>query len=336
MSDDVAARRVDPHRGIVRTRRIGYENEPVADAVPALLDADRNLTGGQNLGALQRVLYRYGLLREPTPPASFPDVLQAVETVVENRRDSRGKYENMTDEWQEIRQPGAPSLRLHFDRIETERDSGCLGGACDNVYLYDDAGHLFQILNGSKRDVTSVTIPGEVVRIRLVTDPWMAEFGYRVDRVEVMGFSTCGNGTVDPGEACDGADLGGATCESLGYGAGPLGCNPDCTLEVADCPGSGGCGDGFAATGEECDGADLAEATCAGLGFSGGTLSCTGACRLDTSACSVCGNGVVEPGEACDGADLGGASCADLGDYEGTPLCSPACTVDRSTCEPIC
>jgi hypothetical protein len=306
------------------------------DGVAALLDADRNLTGGQNLGALQRVLYRFGLLREPTPPATFPDVLAEVETVVENRRDYSGTYYDWTDEWQEVRHPGAPALRLHFERIETERASGCLDGACDNIYLFDGAGHLYQILNGSKQDVNSVIIPGDVVRIRLVSDPYVAGFGYRVDRVEVMGFSTCGNGTVDPGEACDGAALNGATCESLGYGPGTLGCKPDCTLEVSDCPGSGGCGDGYAGPGEECDGADLGEATCTGLGFSGGVLSCTGACRLDTSSCSVCGNGVAEPGEACDGTDLGGASCADLGNYEGTPVCSPACTLDTSTCEPIC
>jgi hypothetical protein len=34
----------------------------------------------------------------------------------------------------------------------------------------------------------------------------------------------CGNGVVDSGEGCDGTDLGGATCESEGFGPGTLGC----------------------------------------------------------------------------------------------------------------
>ena len=46
----------------------------------------------------------------------------------------------------------------------------------------------------------------------------------------------CGNGVLDPGEACDGTDLGGATCESLGHNAGTLHCNADCTInDVAPC-----------------------------------------------------------------------------------------------------
>ena len=46
-----------------------------------------------------------------------------------------------------------------------------------------------------------------------------------------MGFDAgplCGNGTIDPGEDCDGANLGGATCASLGFMWGTLACNPGC------------------------------------------------------------------------------------------------------------
>src|SRR5690242_3235346 len=43
------------------------------------------------------------------------------------------------------------------------------------------------------------------------------------------GATLCGNGSIDAGEACDGDDLGGATCESLGLAGGAIGCS-DCVL----------------------------------------------------------------------------------------------------------
>lgn len=47
--------------------------------------------------------------------------------------------------------------------------------------------------------------------------------------------STCGNGRIEPGEICDGTNLGGATCASATMGirqGGPLGCNNTCTAFV--------------------------------------------------------------------------------------------------------
>jgi hypothetical protein len=45
----------------------------------------------------------------------------------------------------------------------------------------------------------------------------------------------CGNNTIDPGEQCDGTDLGGATCVSSPSAA--LLCTPECTLDYSQCPG---------------------------------------------------------------------------------------------------
>jgi hypothetical protein len=47
----------------------------------------------------------------------------------------------------------------------------------------------------------------------------------------------CGNGALDPGEACDGVDLGGASCQTLGFNGGQLGCHADCTLDPSGCQG---------------------------------------------------------------------------------------------------
>jgi hypothetical protein len=52
--------------------------------------------------------------------------------------------------------------------------------------------------------------------------------------------SPCGNGVIDPGESCDGTDLDGATCESLGEGTGTLSCDPvTCTFDTSMCSGNG-------------------------------------------------------------------------------------------------
>src|SRR5262249_23050826 len=39
---------------------------------------------------------------------------------------------------------------------------------------------------------------------------------------------TCGNQIIDADEVCDGANLNGATCASLGFGTGTLTCKSDC------------------------------------------------------------------------------------------------------------
>lgn len=54
--------------------------------------------------------------------------------------------------------------------------------------------------------------------------------------------SACGDGTLQPllFEACDGQDLGGATCESLGLPDGTLACTAACALDTSGCSGQSG------------------------------------------------------------------------------------------------
>ncbi len=149
----------------------------------------------------------------------------------------------------------------------------------------------------------------------------------------------CGDCAVDPGEACDGADLAGQTCAGLGAGfvGGSLACDATCALVTTACTRPPACGDGVANGGEACDGSDLKGQTCTGLGFAGGALTCTGACALDTAACvplPTCGDGVANGGEACDGSDLQGQTCAGLGaGYTGGTLaCTTGCLFDTAGC----
>ena len=55
--------------------------------------------------------------------------------------------------------------------------------------------------------------------------------------------AVCGNATIEPGEVCDGANLGGATCASAGCVNGVLGCAGNCAVlvltECNGCPGAG-------------------------------------------------------------------------------------------------
>ncbi len=154
----------------------------------------------------------------------------------------------------------------------------------------------------------------------------------------------CGNGLAEPGEDCDGSDLRGESCESLGFGflGGTLACLPDCRFDVSDCTVEGGgeppvCGDGVATGYEACDGTDLRGQTCADLvGFKAGELGCNEDCTLDTSRCepTVCGDGVADTDEQCDGTDLRGETCesVNLNFSGGTLACGPDCRYDYSGC----
>jgi hypothetical protein len=99
--------------------------------------------------------------------------------------------------------------------------------------------------------------------------------------------TSCGNDMVDPGEQCDGDDLQGFDCVSLGLDDGDLECDPvTCVFDVSECGGVGNCGNGSVDPGEQCDGADLQGFDCASLGLAGGVLFCDPVmCTFDTSMC---------------------------------------------------
>lgn len=50
------------------------------------------------------------------------------------------------------------------------------------------------------------------------------------------GLPTCGDDAQNlPGEQCDGTDLGGASCESLGFASGALACDVSCVFDSDAC-----------------------------------------------------------------------------------------------------
>lgn len=62
----------------------------------------------------------------------------------------------------------------------------------------------------------------------------------------------CGDGNVDAGEQCDGANLNGASCESLGFDLGGTLTCTNCAFVTTECAVSH-CGDGIVDSGEDCD-----------------------------------------------------------------------------------
>ncbi len=162
----------------------------------------------------------------------------------------------------------------------------------------------------------------------------------------------CGNGFVDQqfSEQCDGSNLNGQTCASIGFGGGTLSCTSSCQFDTSGCFT---CGNGTIEDGEQCDGSNLNGAGCSTEGFAGGTLACNSNCTFNTGGCTAdtcsadlatcnsnlascqsatCGNGVAEFGEDCDGQNLQGQTCQTRGFTYGKLACSGGCAFDTSKC----
>jgi fibro-slime domain-containing protein len=145
----------------------------------------------------------------------------------------------------------------------------------------------------------------------------------------VLNTTNCGNGKVDPGEACDDGNTNPGD-----------GCTPLCQLEQGyTCPAQGGacsltaiCGDGILQTGEDCDDGN----TTSGDGCSSACKVETGyECRVPNRKCvPLCGDGTIIAGEQCDdGNTTNGDGCSSTCLIEPGATCSGTpsiCSV--STC----
>ena len=161
--------------------------------------------------------------------------------------------------------------------------------------------------------------------------------------------AVCGNDLTEIPETCDGTDLGGEDCVSLGFAnGGTLSCNGACTgFDLSQCLGMGG--DCCIANGSPgCENALCEMAICAADPFccnntwdgicANAALSnpaCVGVSASCPSGMEVCGNDVLEALELCDGTDLGGQTCATQGWAGGGNLgCDASCQgSDVSGCD---
>lgn len=166
-------------------------------ASQALITADLNLNGGVNGELIRRRMIHYGLSRSLSTPAPAGPVTSLPVSIGPNR-DAAGNYASNTDELRTITVPGATGLVLHFTSIALETHNSCFQQGCDNLYLTNGAGDLFQVISGVQTDLTSVAVGGDTVNLRLVSDGSQVRFGYHVDRLDVLG------GLADAGFIFDG------------------------------------------------------------------------------------------------------------------------------------
>ena len=129
--------------------------------------------------------------------------------------------------------------------------------------------------------------------------------------------SGCGNGVVEPGEACDdGNTVSGDGCS-------------------ADCRSTEACGNAIVdqVAGEQCDCGDAEHANPACQGPNSDTGGpCSTSCKLR------CGDGMIESDEGCDPSVAVSVSCAGVGDFErGLTTCSDSCqpVITADTCRYI-
>ncbi len=157
-----------------------------------------------------------------------------------------------------------------------------------------------------------------------------AACGQRPGPSKVPFDQNCGNDSIDDPEVCDGPDLGGETCQSIGAGfSGTLACNTTCDDWVITACTSVLCGNSVIDAGEDCEGTNLNGQTCQSRGYQGGTLACAN-CAWDTSLCTSpsCGNQTAEGNEVCDGSDRRGNDCTTIGQgfTGGSLTCNGTCT----------
>ncbi len=213
--------------------------------------------------------------------------------------------------------------------------SGCRGGRCGDGVI--------QSVQGERCEGTNLA--GESCEtLGLVGGTLACAADCRFDISGCIGQAICGDGIItSPIEQCDGTNLDGETCISLGYYGGALRCGNDCRFDLTPCNSFGTCGDGVIQSiyGEECEGTQLQGETCISQGYYGGTLLCGEDCRHDLTGCAAvgrCGDDVAQVsfGEECDGTDLAGRSCQSEGFYWGTAGCTGTCLLDFSGCSGRC
>lgn len=150
----------------------------------------------------------------------------------------------------------------------------------------------------------------------------------------------CGNAAIDDGEACDGDELGGATCESEGFSGGELGCLGDCSFDTQGCtlcgngvlePGEG-CDDGDTAPGDGCDAACEVEAcdpdgVYAVQGPAIAYTCCLGLVTVNINAFTLANDGAQINSSPSNPAAMAGAAttCPD-GDFAAQAMIAGGCT----------
>ena len=93
-----------------------------------------------------------------------------------------------------ITKPGFSNIAVHFNRIDVEQNF-------DFVQLLNAQGNVVQVFTGSHNDTWSISVPGDTISVRLVTDFSITDFGFNISQVL--------NGTIDSSWTNCGQIIGG-------------------------------------------------------------------------------------------------------------------------------
>jgi hypothetical protein len=121
-------------------------------------------------------------------------------------------------------------------RLQALRDRGRLADDCAAPMArhLDDLGADLESLRAGPSSTTIVSRPttSSTVTTSTVVQATITTTSTATTTTE----PTCGNGRLDRGEQCDGTNLFGRDCLTLGYhGGGQLMCRSDCLFETRDC-----------------------------------------------------------------------------------------------------
>jgi hypothetical protein len=179
------------------------------------------------------------------------------------------------------------------------------GGSVSSAAL----NHPVMVVSLARLGSMVIDVDGQTLDAKFVSSTGAVDDSFRIAKGPL-----CGNGQREAGEACDGTDLGGATCSSQGCTSGAPACTASCQLDYSGCGGCGGPCDGdlVCEAGEDCG-------------------NCPSDCAAGTSAGATCGNGVCEAGN---GEDC--LSCAaDCNGVQGGKPSSRFCCGDGAGVNPV-
>lgn len=116
-----------------------------------------------------------------------------------------------------------------------------LTGTGDFPFGISDSNVETIVLANGGVEVDAVTVDGYLARVSYCRVPdgsgaW-TQCEQTFGALNLAAETPCGNGTAEGLEACDGDDLAGVTCESLGlgYSGGALACSPTCKFDPLAC-----------------------------------------------------------------------------------------------------
>ena len=108
---------------------------------------------------------------EPTDPALFKEEIQKISSLHD--------YENGKTYTWTINHPGALRLRVHFEKFDTEP-------GYDFVSVKDKNGKVVDYLDGKLDPFWSFEVEGDTMEIVLKTDPYVAKYGFDIDKYQYL------------------------------------------------------------------------------------------------------------------------------------------------------